>query len=521
MPDMIGTAHWLGAAILAGGGWLLPRSVAKTPLRRSAWLLLDAALPAAVYLLVLTLSYRPVFSAAVTFALCGGYAFADRSKRRVLAEPVVFTDVFQAVDIFRHPELALPFPHKGRVAAGTAAALLFFFTMHQLEPPLGAWSPWPLGCLLLALCLSVYLPGGALNAAAGHYLRRGGMSGDPFRDGRAAGPLATLLGHGLIARAERSSRQAAAQPAAPQPRRVSAGAAPVVLVQSESFFDARRLHRGIRRDLLPAFDRLCRGGVQWGRLTVPSWGANTVRTEFSVLSGMAPEHIGLDRFNPYHSFCSRPIASLAWRLRSEGYRTICVHPFDGRFYGRNEVLPKLGFEMFLDEAHFSAAQRVNGYVSDLALAEAAQELLREHGPRVFLFLITMENHGPWTGACDGPLEGLAPGLSLPQADRHALQRYLSSLRNADAMIGMLSEALERGPQPGVLGFYGDHLPAFSSLFEQCGLRDLRTDYLLWRGAGGRGKRVDIHAHELAEAVIRACLAQDRPGRLRVAASAGP
>jgi hypothetical protein len=510
---VITNPHFAAATALALAGGLPPRKVAQAPLRQTAWLLADAALPLTVYGLLLALTAKPLFAAIVAFMLGCGYAFADRSKRKVLAEPIVLTDVFQAVDIFRHPELALPFPHKGRLAAGLTVVLAACAAVFRLEPAVWHWSPWPPALALSLPPLIAVLLSGPLNTAAARLLRRGGLSGDPLLDGVRCGPFASLLGYGILARAERGERQARARPAMGPKTTVSLSRAePVVLVQSESFFDARRLHRGIRKDLLPAFDHLARSGSQWGRLAVPSWGANTVRTEFSVLSGLTQEQIGFDRFNPYHRFAAAPITSLAWRLRSEGYRTICLHPFDPRFYNRNQVMRNLGFDAFLAEDAFIGAQRVNGYVSDLEMARVAKDILREEGPRVFLFLITMENHGPWTGDGAGPLRGLAPGLTLPQTDRHALQRYLLSLRSADAMLQTLSEAVCADGRNGVLGFYGDHLPAFSSLFRQCGLSDLRTDYLVWRRKSLPGGRVDIDACQLGEALLRARMQHARTVR---------
>jgi len=102
-----------------------------------------------------------------------------------------------------------------------------------------------------------------------------------------------------------------------------------------------------------------------------------VRTEFAVLSGMPESAIGLDRFNPYHRFTSVPVSSLAWRLRAEGYRTVCLHPFDRTFYGRDRVMPNLGFDVFLGEEAFAGAQRVNGYISDVEAARKAVEIVKE------------------------------------------------------------------------------------------------------------------------------------------------
>jgi len=104
--------------------------------------------------------------------------------------------------------------------------------------------------------------------------------------------------------------------------------------------------------------------------------------------------IGLDRFNPYHAFARVPLASFVWRLRAERYRTICIHPFDRRFYGRDRILPKLGFDVFLGEEAFAGAARAGVYIADVEVARLGAELLREEGPGTFLFAITMANHGP-------------------------------------------------------------------------------------------------------------------------------
>lgn len=75
---------------------------------------------------------------------------------------------------------------------------------------------------------------------------------------------------------------------------------------------------GIADDLLPAFDHCCRSGVQYGRLAVPCWGANTTRAEFVALTGVEQAALGFDRFNSYHAFARNPLPSLAWCLRRAG-----------------------------------------------------------------------------------------------------------------------------------------------------------------------------------------------------------
>src|SRR5262249_39127836 len=156
------------------------------------------------------------------------------------------------------------------------------------------------------------------------------------------------LAYGLLARARRPALQAAVAAQRPaQPPRHDALRLPVVLVQCESFFDARRLHPGLGENLLGSYDR-CRGrSVQWGRLKVPSWAANPGGPESAVLTGLAPASVGFDPSDPYPRLAQRPVWSRAWRLRAEGYRTLCLPPFDRRFYRRDRVMPNLGFDAFL------------------------------------------------------------------------------------------------------------------------------------------------------------------------------
>ncbi len=494
-------AQWGAALALLFGGWWLPRRAAGTRWRFSPALFMDALLPAALFATILVLSARPLLAGVVTLAAGAGWARADRDKRRVLAEPIVFTDVFQAFDIFRHPQLAMPFPHKAPLILAALATLGFFALVIRFET-----AAWQVNLWLSVFCIAIAV----LAARAGRFLLpriyqglRQQLTADPTRDSAAHGSLATILLYGLFAHSERVARREPLIPPATHTVTEPAPACgPVVLVQNESFFDARRLHPGISPALLPAFDRACRDGLQWGRFAVPSFGANTVRTEFAVLTGAGEQQIGFDRFNPYYRFADQAIESIAWTMRREGYKTICLHPFDRRFYRRDRVMPNLGFDLFLGEEQFTDAVRINGYVSDVDVAHVAARLIREYGPKLFLFVITMENHGPWGGAPD-PGIGALDALPLDESERMALNHYLASLVHADQMIEILRSALEAQSAPAVLGFYGDHLPSFPSVFPKLGLNTAHSDYLLWRSGTGGGVQRELAAADLAAAVLKA------------------
>lgn len=486
-------------------GWWLPRYAANTGWQLSPALPFDLLIPVVLFLLVLVLSARPALSGVVTLAMGAGWARADRDKRRVLAEPIVFTDVFQAFDIFRHPQLAMPFPHKAPVIAAALVTVGFFAAVIWLEPRAWVGLPWLAPVFVVSTVIAVLLGREWLPVLCRGFRQRE-LSADPARDAAAHGALAIILLYGLFARAERLARRAQLAPPTALPKSAVQQlpeCGPVVLVQNESFFDARRLTSAIPNNLLPHFDRACRESAQWGRLAVPSWGANTVRTEFAVLTGLEQAATGFDRFNPYYRFADAPIQSLAWQLRAEGYHTVCLHPFDRHFYRRHQVMPNLGFSEFLGEELFEGAPRFNGYVSDVEVARVAAQIIRERGPKVFLFVITIENHGPWFGVPDRQFDAVA-ALPLDAGEQLSLNHYLASLTHADAMLGLLRTELEAQAAPAVLGFYGDHLPSFPTIFPKLGLTTPHSDYLIWCSRGGSaGLQQDLAAQDLGAAMLAA------------------
>jgi Sulfatase len=500
-------SEWLPIAVglgLALAGWLIPRRVAKARMVRVSAVLLDFSPVLVAFLLLLIATGRPIFTGLVVLSLGAGFALADRAKRVALREPVVFSDMSELPHVFTHPQLYLPFAGPGLVLGGALATIALALLLLYLKPP---WSR-PDALLIAAAAAAAWAAGWtasrepALGVAA-RALRRLEPTGEPLADAASLGPFAVLLVHGIIARAERGARRTRHVPAAlPAPALVSAAAAvPLVLVQCESFFDARRVSPCMPEDLLPGFDACLGRGATFGRLEVAGWGANTMRAEFAVLTGIPEPDLGYDRFNPYHAFARAPITSLAWRLRREGYRTLCLHPFDRSFFRRDLTLAALGFETFLGRESLGGSGRPP-YCSDPDLAHQVLHALDDAGPRTFIFVITMGNHGPWLESgppIDPGLRQLFDPADVPQ--RGQLLRYLDGLTRSDEMLHILMEALGPRQRDGVLGFYGDHLPSLPGAFRHFGFDDWASDYVLVDGVAASARRLDLPAHLLPRIIL--------------------
>jgi hypothetical protein len=515
--------HLAAGALLTLAAWLMPRRVARSRGAALTVLLLDMAPIALGAALLGFAAGRPLFAGLVMLALGAAFTLTDYTMRQTLREPVVFSEMSELPQVFTHPHLYLPFAGPGLVLGGAAAAISGALALLVVEPPL--WTARP-GAALVAVALIA--AGGwlvarepLLGTAAGA-LRRLAPSGEPFEDAAALGPFAMLLVHTIVARAERRARQVAlAAPPVVRERgeRVDGPGGPIIVVQCESFFDARRLSPRIPRELLAGFDACCASAALFGRFAVPAWGANTMRAEFAVLTGIPESELGYDRFNPYYALARVPIESQVWRLRRAGYRTICLHPFDRRFFRRDLAMPALGFERFLGREALGGS-RVPPYCPDPELAGDILRMLDQEGPRTFIFAITMGNHGPWLAKgppIDPAVAAIFDPAELP--DGGELLRYLDGLRRSDEMLRVLMDGLEQRRSPAVLAFYGDHLPSLSNAFRHFGFDEPHSDYAIWPSAGAPQPR-DLPAHELGRLIVDAVLGAT-PGPVSRAAEAAP
>src|SRR5690348_8577105 len=100
--------HIAVGGVFALAAWLLPRRVAHARAARPPAVLLDVFPVLLAGGLLLAASGRPIFSGVLLAALGAGFALADRTKREVLREPVVFSEMSELRYLFTHPQLYLP-----------------------------------------------------------------------------------------------------------------------------------------------------------------------------------------------------------------------------------------------------------------------------------------------------------------------------------------------------------------------------------------------------------------------------
>jgi phosphoglycerol transferase MdoB-like AlkP superfamily enzyme len=428
-----------------------------------------------VFALELAVFHRPWLAAANVAALFYVLVLVNNAKFQYLREPIIYQDIDYCTDVLKHPRLYLPFLGVRNSLLGAGAIGLALYVGVKMEPT-----------LLRSVTMFDFLWGLASLTVLGlFFIWLGNRHGllvkfEPRNDLQQLGLIASLWHYAV---SERSTRHVTSPYVALKRllREDFQELPNLVVVQSESFFDVRRCFAHLHPNVLREYDATRLSSACYGQLDVPAWGANTVRSEFAFLSALAPAELGVHQFNPYRKFARQGFLTLASFLKSLGYQTVCVHPYSASFYDRNVVYPGLGFDDFIDIRNFSVAQKSGPFIGDIALAETVCRLLQAASGRpYFVFVITMENHGPLH------LEKIHAGDTnrlytlAPPGGCEDLTVYVRHLCNADRMLGMLREQLQVLSRPAALCWYGDHIPTMTKVYDVMGAPNGNTDYLIWR-----------------------------------------
>ncbi|MBQ7585380.1 MAG: LTA synthase family protein [Desulfovibrionaceae bacterium] len=416
------------------------------------------------------LTFRPLVALLLTILGFLVLGLTNQAKQKALREePLFFADVTLISQVWHFPWLYLPFlPYKLVLLSLVVTLPLLVLAYNFSHPCFSTFLTLfflPLLLVLMALKFK----------ALGHFLANK-LSQIPLeftsKDVQTYGPFGAALLHtlwhlfcrGQILGIKTSTTTPYAKLGFSESlleNFAKSGARPnLILWQEESFCDARRYDARIPADFLPTFDALSLDSFKTN-LAVSAYGAYTMRTEYEVLTGIKREYLGTDAFHPYWRASKITSWSLAHFFKSLGYYTLCVHPFAKAFFYRHLALPRLGFDDFISLENFPHKDTFGPYISDLSVAKTCVEILNSQKVPVFIFVITMENHGPWL---EERFKGASRDLLVNFKDLDPrVNRYLTHLRNADLMLKFLSESLKKLERKTLLNLYGDHLPGLKPL----------------------------------------------------------
>lgn len=232
----------------------------------------------------------------------------------------------------------------------------------------------------------------------------------------------------------------------------------IIAIMDEAFSDLAVLGEfNSSEAYMPFFDSLCANGenVISGNLYVSVCGGNTANTEFEFLTGNSMAYLPQGSI-PYQQYINDKISALPAYLRSLGYKTFAMHPYNAGGWDRDTVYPLLGFESMEFLPDYTNREYIREYVSDKTCVEKIIDTYenKTEGNPAFIFNVTMQNHGSYGDAYGN----FTPHIKVEGAESFSLSTYLSLIKKTDEALEILISYFEKEEEPVVVVFFGDHQP---------------------------------------------------------------
>ena len=256
--------------------------------------------------------------------------------------------------------------------------------------------------------------------------------------------------------------QRIAQQVAPVEPAVSTDTRPnIIAIMNESWADFESfgnlsLSESVT-DFIDSLDNCIRGHCY-----TSVFGAGTSASEFEFLTGNSMAFLPSGSI-PYQQYILEPSSSLASLLKENGYRTLAFHPGERTSWQRNQAYPLLGFDRFkcVEDMDVPITEE-HGYVSDQSSFEQIIYEFEHKSPqeRLFLFNVTIQNHGSYT------VENYPAQVQLTdQPSRYPMaELYLTLANKTDESFKLLVDYFSRQQQPTIILMFGDHQPSVEQEF---------------------------------------------------------
>lgn len=264
----------------------------------------------------------------------------------------------------------------------------------------------------------------------------------------------------------------------------------VIVIQMESYCDPydiseRNPEISFEYDPVP-FLRSLEKEYSTGKVNVPVYGGQTVKSEFEFLTGVDLKSLP-HGYNPFVTILNTNKAdSLARYFNSIGFATTAIHNYQGEFFSRHQVYNNIGFDTFVPmETMDNVRRRGNDiWAADDVLPDVIRKALDENEGPNFVFTATVQLHGNYPAIPREKYPMTITGLEDEHDKEGRLQYYVSQLIEFDEAMRGIVEMLEKRGEPTVLLLYADHLPQLTN--ELCRITNedtFATSYYTWNNIG--------------------------------------
>ena len=263
----------------------------------------------------------------------------------------------------------------------------------------------------------------------------------------------------------------------------------VIVIMNESFADLSVLGDFVSDDYLASFydidDYLLRGMVY------PSvCGGGTCNSEFEFLTGSSMANVKPGIY-PYQNYDLSNASNLVQVFNNLGYQTVAFHPYQAENWNRINVYNSFGFQEFLSQEDMTDKEILSWTISDHSDFEKIKEIYENRAAPLFLFNVTMQNHGGYNVPIRSDVELVS--IEKQYSGYSDVINYLTLIRESAHAFKELLDYFAAQPDPVIICMFGDHQPILDEDFlssitqtvsdEEHSILDAKqryiTPYIIW------------------------------------------
>lgn len=237
----------------------------------------------------------------------------------------------------------------------------------------------------------------------------------------------------------------------------------IIVIMNESLADMRVIEEfETNEEFFPFIQSLNKNTIK-SKLYVQVFGGGTSNTEYEALTGNSMSFLPYV-ISAYQPYCKENEYGLTSTLKDQGYTAVAMHPNISSNWNRKAVYSYMDFDEFISSSGYRDVELLRNYASDKGDYDRLIERYEEkaEGERLFIFNVTMQNHGGYEEAFENFQEEIQVTGDLagyPQTDR-----FLSLMKKSDDAFAYLLEYFSQVEEPTMIVMFGDHQAAVETEF---------------------------------------------------------
>ncbi|OAT29369.1 LTA synthase family protein [Proteus myxofaciens] len=195
-------------------------------------------------------------------------------------------------------------------------------------------------------------------------------------------------------------------------------------------------------------------------LRVQTFGGGTWLSEFSVLTGLNTDDFGARKNSVFYFVVDNLQESLFRQLKSQGYYTVLLTPFNRNAYHAGYAYEKMGIDEIIQpqQLGYPGSLEENLWtISTQDMLGYLKQVLKTHTDKpIFVFSLTMYEHGPYheKHSDDYQITGHTESSNAPGKFSHYMEKIIAS----DPAIEDFSNFVATREKPTLFLYFGDHQP---------------------------------------------------------------